>query len=96
LQTYFSLKYNHLLYFCLNDKSGREKNSTGGQNVPKPFYGPPTNCSDLGKLGYTLNGYYLVNGAKIQNQIEVVLCRFQLAPGENESIFQNNILINKK
>ena len=24
------------------------------------FYGPPTNCSDLSRLGYTLNGYWLL------------------------------------
>ena len=26
----------------------------------KSFYGPPTSCSELGALGHTLNGYYLV------------------------------------
>ena len=28
--------------------------------MPRRFYGPPTNCSDLSKLGYTLNGFYQV------------------------------------
>lgn len=29
-------------------------------NHQSRFYGPPTNCSDLSRLGYTLNGYYQV------------------------------------
>jgi len=43
---------NHILY------PGR-KNETDHNNR-NIFYGPPTNCSDLARLGYTLNGYYLV------------------------------------
>ncbi len=53
------------------------------------FYGPATGCNDLGKLGYTLNGYYLVHGKEKQSsdsssniisQIEVVECRFRQKP----------------
>ena len=69
------------------DISGREKTSSEEQNIPKPFYGPPRSCSDLGKLGFTLNGYYLVNASISSTTIEVVLCRFQLPQGNNESIF---------
>jgi len=65
--------------------SGTEKNDTEEGNVPQQFYGPPNNCVDLSKLGYTLNGYYLVNGSKNSSNIEIVLCRFQLPPGVNES-----------
>jgi len=35
------------------------KNETD-QQYHNRFYGPPTNCYDLTRLGYTLNGYYLV------------------------------------
>ena len=38
---------------------GKKKNKTDEENR-KIFYGPPTNCSDLTRLGYTLNGFYLV------------------------------------
>ena len=73
-------------YNLFNETSGKERNDTDEeQNVSKPFYGPPSNCADLAKLGYTLNGYFLVNGSKITKSIEVVLCRFQFPPGVNES-----------
>ena len=44
------------------------------------FYGPASNCDEQGKLGYTLNGYYLVKGKdeSLGNSIEAVLCRFKL------------------
>jgi len=44
------------------------------------FYGPASNCNELGRLGYTLNGYYLVKGKdeSIRISIEAVLCRFKL------------------
>jgi len=51
------------------------------------FYGPPTNCKELGRIGYTLNGYYLVRSdknqpkAKSEGEMEVVFCRFQFPPG---------------
>ena len=47
------------------------------------FYGPASNCNELGRLGYTLNGYYLVKGKdeSIRNSIEAVLCRFKLPDG---------------
>ncbi len=47
---------------------------------PRRFYGPPTNCSDLSELGYTLNGFYLVklgNNAEKSIQIETIYCAFQ-------------------
>ena len=64
--------------------SGKEKDNTE-ENIPKPFYGPPSNCADLAKIGYTLNGHYLVNDSKSSSIIEVVFCRFQLPSGFNES-----------
>ena len=77
----------NLFAFTFHENSG---NDNEDENVPKPFYGPPGNCVDLAKLGYTLNGYYLVNGSKSSSNIEVVLCRFQLPSGVNESIFFKN------
>lgn len=46
------------------------------------FYGPAANCDELGKLGYTLNGYYLVKKMQQEMQnhegvIGVVYCLFQ-------------------
>jgi len=54
-------------------------NNTSGAR----FYGPPTNCSDLGKLGHTLNGYYLVKGSdkSTKNRITTVYCAFHQAKG---------------
>jgi len=48
--------------------------------VDTRFYGPASNCNELGKLGFTLNGYYLVKGKdeSISNSIEAVLCQFNL------------------
>ena len=68
--------------------SGKEKNITDDEEY-RPFYSPPANCAELEKIGYTLNGYYLVNnGSENSNQVEVVLCRFKLPPGNNtESIY---------
>jgi len=47
------------------------------------FYGPPSNCSDLSQLGYTLNGYYLVNTADVlqSKQLETVYCAFKQPGG---------------
>lgn len=51
---------------------------------------PPSNCKELGKLGHTLNGYYLVHHNENvavkpspENKIQVILCRFQLPPGND-------------
>ena len=75
---------NCKIFFCL--KSGRDRNETEEQDaLEERFYGPPSNCSELSKLGFTLNGYYIVKGSKNSSQIEIVLCRFRLPPGENES-----------
>ena len=35
-------------------------NNEGNDEAISKFYGPPTNCSDLSQLGYTLNNFYLV------------------------------------
>jgi len=51
------------------------------------FKGPATSCDELGMIGYTLNGYYLVK-AKAQSidsshKIEVVYCQFYQPLGLN-------------
>ena len=47
----------------------------------RKFYGPPTNCSDLGKLGHNLNGYYLVKSSdpSQKNKMMTVYCAFRQA-----------------
>jgi len=65
--------------------SGKEKNDTENQKVTERFYGPPRNCSELNKLDYTLNGYYLVNGTASSNRIEIALCAFHQPLGTTGS-----------
>lgn len=87
------LYFNHSITYCsLKRKSEFEEGST-----PKRFYGPPTNCAELQKLGHTLNGYYLIKGKKISNAngIQVVYCQFDQPPGENKKgnfKFKRNLL----
>ncbi len=49
------------------------------------IYNNPANCSDIGKLGYTLNGFYLVNGSDAFGRFGVAFCQFQLPQGAGES-----------
>ena len=74
---------NLLLY------SGKQKNASEEESMTKRFYGPPTSCEELQKLGYTLNGYYLIKGKdKLDaNRIQVVFCQFQQQPGTKSSNF---------
>ena len=62
------MKINNFVHF-----SGKEKNDS---EVVERFYGPPNSCTELNKLGYTLNGYYLVNGSASSHHIEFALCKF--------------------
>ena len=59
----------------------------------KRFYGPPTSCDELNKLGYTLNGYYLIKGKETlnANRIQVVYCQFQQPPDAKK---QSKIIFN--
>ena len=58
------------------------------------FYGPPTNCSDLSKLGYTLNGFYLIKSPLITNEsttnIESVYCTFRQPKTFNASLLESS------
>ncbi len=66
------------------------------QTIPQPFFGPATNCSELSKLGYTLNGFYLVKPkvsptanttGDIITNLDTVYCSFKQPEGTvNQSI----------
>jgi len=72
------------------DENNKEKNENSiilnQHQTTSIFYGPPTNCSDLSRLGYTLNGYYLVKrvtdsfNAQVPN-LETVYCSFKQQEG---------------
>ncbi len=76
----------------------RQKNDSDYFTSVRIFYGPPTNCSDLKRLGYTLNGFYLVNKAEadsfadgISHQIETVFCAFKQEAPFNLSAVENPV-----
>jgi len=46
---------------------GKRKNDN--EQYCNRFYEPPTNCSDLTRLGYTFNGYYLVKPTNAETAI---------------------------
>lgn len=68
--------------FC---SDGNENNRTEEQNITK-LNSNPTNCDDIKKLGYTLNGYYLVNDSNIDGLFSVVFCQFKLPPGAKKGM----------
>ncbi len=79
-----------------------QKNDTDYTKPVRKFYGPPTNCSDLQQLGYTLNGFYLVNkteanslGGGTSYQIETVFCAFKQEGSFNSSAVENPVGILK-
>jgi len=55
-------------------------NKTTEKNVPR-LNSNPADCNDIGMLGYTLNGYYLVNGSGNAKRFGVFFCKFKLPPG---------------
>jgi hypothetical protein len=65
------------------------KNDTDNGIIVRRFYGPPSNCSDLSQLGYTLNGFYLVKSPQNNNsstkdgkiQVEAISCKFKHSTG---------------
>jgi len=84
--------------------SGKEKNETDADDESNfRFYGPATGCNDLGRLGYTLNGFYLVQERENKStnssigsdnrQIEIVECRFRHNPklGKQSKRFKKGI-----
>lgn len=86
-------------------------NSDSFDKAISKFYGPPTNCSDLSRLGYTLNGFYLVkavenSGSLVKDgsnrnvmQVEAVSCMFK-HPNDiydaNNDVKENRAVLNVK
>ena len=70
---------------------GNKKNITEEEKINR-FYGPATSCNELGLLGYTLNGFYLVgkmgNHQQQFSQIQLVLCQFKRPLGTSEGTTQ--------
>jgi len=75
---------------------GKEKNITK-EEKPNRFFGPATSFNELGLLGYTLNGFYLVEGKENQQQqfpqVQLVLCHFKrpLGTSEGKADFYGNV-----
>jgi len=59
----------------------KEEKKPAGPKVLLRRYSNPANCNEIGLLGYTLNGYYLVNSSDSAGQFGVVFCHFKLPPG---------------
>jgi len=75
----------------------RPKNET---SQPPRFYGPPTNCFDLSRLGYTLNGFYTVTVSSTNlsittidtTKLGTVYCSFKQPEGTfNQSLVEKRI-----
>ena len=50
--------------------SGEVKDKTENDKAAGTrFYGPPSNWNELGKLGYTLNGYLMCTTQNLRGQI---------------------------
>jgi len=68
------------------------------------FYGPPTGCTDLSLLGYTLNGFYQVKSSTSANNIEInnnmkldtVFCAFNQPEGSHNPSFVENRIISRR
>jgi len=81
------MKIKRYLIIFIYVFSKKEKNGTEHQTIiDKRFYGPASSCVEISKLGYTLNGYYLVRGDnKTQiDQVEVLSCLFKRPDGSKE------------
>jgi len=69
------------IYHCII-RSEKEQNSVVNYEEEE-FVGPPTSCETLAKLGYTLNGFYLIKGNDRKskgdqiNKIQTVFCQFK-------------------
>ena len=74
--------------------SGEREGDNDPPNRIRQFYGPPANCSDLTRLGYTLNGFYLVkkpsNDEKITT-LDIIHCAFQQEGTYNPSLVEKPV-----
>jgi len=70
-------------FFLVLSSYVKEKSTFNLNEEDVSFYGPPTSCFELGKLGYTLNGYYLVKGQGPSNKTRIVTvyCDFRQSHG---------------
>lgn len=73
------------MIYLFYSNSGKSKNDTENESETR-FYGPASSCEELGKLGYTLNGLYLVDckDRSKKGKVEVIECRFKQPPGSKE------------
>ena len=77
---------------------GKKKNETINQENGNPFYGPPTNCSDLARLGYTLNGFYQIKFPVVDDpfplatKLDTVYCAFKQEGNYNPFLVQIPII----
>jgi len=79
-------KISNKFYFGFSEK---RENKTTEQKVQR-LNSNPANCNDIGMLGHTLNGYYLVNSSKSAGQFGVTHCQFKLPRDANRSIRTKN------
>ena len=65
----------------------KPKTDTKDESIT-PFYGPASSCKELERLGYTLNGLYLVDckDKSLNGKIELIECRFKQPHGSKEGI----------
>ena len=71
--------------------NGKISSNNPPGNQRDRFFGPPTNCSDLARLGYTLNGFYTVTLSRMIDlsntikdkpiKLEIVYCLFMQPEG---------------
>ena len=64
-------KLNYSITILIYYAEKKEKKLLGNE-ADQQLYGPATNCNELGKLGYTLNGYYLIGGKEQFQRIKTV------------------------
>ena len=80
-----------------DDVSNSLPSITSSIKTTQKFYGQPSNCSDLSNMGYTLNGFYMVQPADHNNgnetKLETIFCAFQQPEGAafNSSAIEKRI-----
>ena len=60
--------------------SNGKRKSKSKEHTDQQIHSNPENCDDIGKLGYTLNGFYFVNDNVSAGRFVVVFCQFKLPP----------------
>jgi len=74
------IKILHFITYSEDEKDTSISDEREGQ-IDQKFYGPATSCDELGKIGYTLNGYYIVKAkpqsiVRSSHKFEIVYCQF--------------------